>query len=1022
MSLSGLWKKMTGWQRSLLISTFSIALYALLGFIAVPHILQKQLVEQLSPITDRAVAVGEIKFNPFLLILSIKDFAIESKNPEQPIRLLAWKELYVDFEVSSLFHLAWTFKEVRWLEPKLYIELHEGGRFSFDDIIDRVSLGDEDSDTEVVEDAEAGIPAIRMEKFLLSDAAFRFKDESRDGDNLLVLSPISFAINGFSTEVDTEDANDYSLKLVGKKGGSLEWDGNFSLRPVSSKGRIKLSNIDLSQFVDFYKDQLNFTMPTALLSFETDYDLFNEPDWGVALTHGQYSIKDLKLVDNLGEQVLLELPELKVTGVNINSIQQQATIEKVSFKNSFAQLQQYKDGSLNIDRALDFSAFSVTEEAKTISQGDVALSELSSVSDSAIKADTTAIQSSAETKDWYWRVDEIEFESMVLDFEEQSQKNAVKMHLSDFNAVLKNLHSDSRENVAVSLQAKLNGAPLKITADGGLMPLSLRGGVDLDGFALQVVQPYVDPIAKVTINKGTVSISLKYAVSEAVDKESEASFDKIQISGNLSVDGLSIKGGRKNREVIAWRSMALTSFDFDVLENKLLVDVLSWSKPYIRAELLKDGSINFDKMLLPRKLDKNPKANAQGEDKGFVLSIKKQTIKNGKIYFADRTLSPNYVTSLDAISGYSTGISNVAGKASKLSLKAKVDGHAPVEIKGYANFMIEKPTLDMDILFKAVEMTSFTPYSGTYMGYKVKQGQISLTLNYSLKNDYLVGKNNIYINQFDFGDKVESEQATSLPVKLAVALLEDKNNKIDLDVDIEGDVNDPDFSVKGLIWKVLKNIVMKAISSPFSLLAGLAGSDDELNIVQFSAGSTVMSEEALARLAILSQALKDRPKLNLSVMGGVDPITDLAALKDQQLHVDVLMYLHEKGKKASKQGVLYQYPLPLDDKAVRKGFETLFASNISDEKSDALDKKLDLDRQDKTSEESSKIRFDVYMQALLALEVVEEQALIDLAYNRVLEVKKTLVDVNTIAAERIFITQADLSDAHSAAQVLLNLQ
>lgn len=1030
MSLPTLWKQMTRWQRSLLISTLSLGLYALLGFVVIPQVIQKQLVEQLSPITQRGVAVGEVSFNPFLLILSVKDFSVESKDPDQAIRLLEWQELYVDFELSSIFHLAWTFKEIRWQQPKVYLELQADGKFSFDDIAERLLQQATDEEEVIVESDSDGIPAIRMTRFVLSDAAFRLKDRSREGDNLLELSPISFVVDRFSTEADTDEANDYALKLVGQKGGSLEWDGAFSLRPVSSKGRLKLSNIDLTQFVEFYKDQLGFEMPTALLSFSTDYEVFQEPEWGVALSNGHYTIKDLKVYDKLNKASLLELPELAITGVSVNSIKQQALIEKISLKNTVLELEQYKSGSLNIDKALDFSAFEVVEEqvvpSNVSKSGVEQSSELVSEVDAVIESD---VQENAEnpnvkdlaSREWYWVINEAAVESLALNFKESSQATPVAIAVSEFNAVVKNIHSDSRENVTVVLQSKVNDALLDVTAAGTLIPVSLEGGVALKGLSLSVAQPYVDPIAKAKINKGSLSTSLTY-VLVASDAESSQAFKAMRLRGDLSIDDLSVKGGRKNRELLAWRSLALTSFDFDLLENNLLINLLSWDKPYVRTELLKDGSLNLENLLIEQKEEKESTAEASAVEKPFVLNIKKQSMKNGKIYFSDRTLTPNYVTSLDSISGYATGISNVAGKASKIDYMAKVDGHAPVKIIGVSNFMIEKPTLDMDILFKGVEMTSFTPYSGTYMGYKVKQGQITLTLDYLLKDDHLQGKNDIYINQFDFGDKVESEQATNLPVKLAVALLEDKSGKINIDMDIEGDVNDPDFSVKGLVWKVLKNVVVKAVSSPFSMLAGLGGDDEDLNVVVFAVGSTAISEEASKRLAVLAQALSDRPKLNLSVTGNVDVVTDLASLKERQVHQDVLQYLHQKGKKKSQDGVIYQYPLPLTDQYVKDGFKYIFKERISDEKADELDAALSVELEDKTSEQEIELRFNAYLQALLVLEVVEQQALVDLANDRALQVKKNLVDVNTIAAERIFIMRADVTNVDSESQALLNLQ
>ena len=1025
MSLPDLWSRMTRLQRSLLTSTLCIGLYALLGFVLVPNILQKQLVEQLAPLTDREVAVGEVHFNPFLMILSVKDFSIESKGEGQPYPFIQWQELYVDFELSSLFHWAWTFKEIRWHAPNVYVQLQQDGHFNFQDIIDRLSAESdvEQSVKEAAEEDEGQIPALRITSFVLSDASVRFKDNIRKGDNVLELSPISFSVNDFSTQLDNDAANDYALKIVGQKGGAFEWDGSFSLQPIESAGRLTLTDIDLSEFVDFYKDQLGFEMPTALLNFSTDYEVFQEPEWGVALSNGRYTINNLKLYDKKTEQKLLDLPLLDIEAVSVNSVKRKALIGKITLKNPTFELEQFKNGQLNIDSALDFSAFNAAdkdEEAKSVTVADSSLDLPTSAGNNEIKIASQG--ANAQENAWYWRINEFLIESLALNFKESSQAQAVEIKLSNFNGAIKNIHSDAREKAELSIQSDLNDGRLNVAAQGTLMPLSIEGMVDLKDFGLSVVQPYIDPIAKVAINKGSLSSSLTYALVTSA-KEGEG-FQRMQVQGDLSVDDLAIVDKQSKQKFLSWQSVKIKSLDFDVLENTLSINLLSVNKPYVHAELLQDGSNNLEKLLLENKavVEDDKEEQAAVPEKAFVINIKKQTLKDGKIYFADRTLTPNYITTIDAISGYSTGISNVSGKASEVNIKARVDGHAPVEITGLSNFMADKPMLDMDILFKGIEMSSFTPYSGNYVGYKVKQGQISLTLDYQLKNDRLMGKNHIYINQFDFGDKVKSDQAVNLPVKLAIALLEDSDKKINLDLNIEGDVNDPDFSIKGLLWKVLKNVIVKAVSSPFSLLAGLAGGGDDLNVVEFSEGRSFLQADAAARLEKLSKALKDRPKLNLAVIGSIDAVADVKALKELQLHKAVLLYLQGDGRRQMIDGTNYTVPLPLHDKYVRKGFKRLFDKRIDEETSDLLDAKVLAHSKGKSEEQLADLRFNIYLSELFVTEVVEPQTLLDLANNRALEVKRNLVDVNEVSAERIFISQGSAENFESGAQVLLDLQ
>lgn len=176
-----------------------------------------------------------------------------------------------------------------------------------------------------------------------------------------------------------------------------------------------------------------------------------------------------------------------------------------------------------------------------------------------------------------------------------------------------------------------------------------------------------------------------------------------------------------------------------------------------------------------------------------------------------------------------------------------------------------------------------TPYSGTFLGYVIDKGKLFLDLKYHIENKELKSENKVFLDQFTFGKKVESEQATNLPVRLAVALLKDRKGEIHLDLPVTGRTDDPKFSVWGVILQILKNLLVKAATSPLALLQSVFGGKEDFSAIHFTAGSSQLTEGEKDKIRKLAQALNDRPGLKLEVSGYVDRERDPEGFRNELL-------------------------------------------------------------------------------------------------------------------------------------------
>jgi hypothetical protein len=259
-------------------------------------------------------------------------------------------------------------------------------------------------------------------------------------------------------------------------------------------------------------------------------------------------------------------------------------------------------------------------------------------------------------------------------------------------------------------------------------------------------------------------------------------------------------------------------------------------------------------------------------------------IANGSANFADFWIQPNYAVSLQGLNGTVVGLSSNPKSRAKVALEGKVDRYAPARIGGEINLLSAALFTDMKVSFQGVEMNSVTPYSGRFAGYKIDKGKLSIDVSYHVENRKLEAKQRFVVDQLQLGEQVESPDAVHLPLRLAVALLKDRNGVIDLDLPLTGSLDDPQFRLGPIIWKAVVNLFTKIVTSPFTLLGSLFGGSEEMNLIDFQPGTTVLDATAQERITSLAKALKERPHLQLDIPASYSADVDGMALATEKLN------------------------------------------------------------------------------------------------------------------------------------------
>ncbi|WP_259764396.1 DUF748 domain-containing protein, partial [Pseudomonas protegens] len=402
---------------------------------------------------------------------------------------------------------------------------------------------------------------------------------------------------------------------------------------------------------------------------------------------------------------------------------------------------------------------------------------------------------------------------------------------------------------------------------------------------------------------------------------------------------------------------------------------------------------------------------APSSSKPLGIHIGKIAINDGSANFADLSLTPNFATAVQQLNGHIGTIDSRQAKPAEVDVKGKVDRYAPVTIKGSVNPFDPMAALDIATSFKRVELTTLTPYSGKFAGFRIRKGRLNLDLHYMITKGQLKAENKLVVEQLQLGEKVDSPDAVDLPIRLAVALLKDTDGKISIELPISGDLNNPQFSVMPIVWQTLRNLVLRAAQAPFKFIGGLVtgGDSEDLSSVSFAPGSSELSKESESALTTLAKALKERPTLRLEIEGTSAQSSDGPLIAEQRLEreyqYNYYKILQRRGDKVPAQASLLQ--VPEGEKAPL--LEGIYRTRLK-QQPPAEWTQLSRD------ERSAKLR-----EGLIKFWSGSDVLLRQLGQERASSIKDFLVDKGQLADDRVYFIDANLGQAESDGKVITPL-
>ena len=815
--------------------------------------------------------------------------------------------------------------------------------------------------------------SLDVDEIQLSGGKVTFSDLSRSKPFKTIFDPIEFKVDHFSNGKDKKTAYALSIKTEAKE--SINLEGDLLMDPLGAEGTLEIKSVPLKKYAPYYRDNLLFDVEDGRLDVSIRY---------------RYA---------KGEKE----PEISLPGVSV--VLSALRCKKADEKEDFLKIPTFsiKETELNMTKKeMKIGVFSTQKGElliKRLPNGDVNVLKL--IAPSPVPNQTTAKQPSPEQrpktpeKPWLLSLRNLNVDNYSVRVEDQTNSEPVTTAVKNLKVKVENFSTakNSKGRLALSLLLNEKGT-ISTTGTIGIEPMVADLKMDLKGIEIPPFQPYFSDKVNISVVGGAISTVGDLSFASTENKEMKVSY-----KGEAALTNFSTVDKVSGEDLLKFESLSFSDLNFGYVPLSVDIKGISLTNFYVRVSVDPQGKVNLQEIMKteePKQAPPPPPApQGKGEPapKAPPMNIKfgQITLQGGRIDVSDKSVKPEFSMNLSEMGGRVSGLSAEANTTADVELRGKLNEYTPLEVVGKINPLRDDLFVDLKARIKDLDLSPATPYSEKYVGYTIEKGKLSFDLSYLIAKRKLDSKNNIFIDQFTFGDKVESPKATKLPVKLAVALLKDRNGEIKLDLPVTGSLDDPKFSVWGVILKVLMNLITKAATSPFSLLGAALGGGEELSYIEFDYGRTTITEPNMKKIETVARALRDRPALKMDIEGHVDLERDREGLKqylfDRKLQVQKLNEMVKKGQPA----------IPADDVKIEKQeYEKYLKMAYKEEKFPKPKNFIGIAK-DLPAPEMEKL--------MLTHIEVNEGDLRTLASQRSMKAKEAILKSGQVESERVFILE-----------------
>lgn len=685
----------------------------------------------------------------------------------------------------------------------------------------------------------------------------------------LQASGIEASVDGLGSE--SGKAVPYTLALGLDTGERVETEGSVVLQPLVVEGKASASGLALQNWWWLAEPHLQANLLGGRLALQGGYrfDAAAGLD-GLKLSAVAATLESLKLAQRWDRREFLRVDSLKLADTAVDLGARRVTLGSVESDSGRVAVTRDRQGGLNL--------------ARLVAGGP-----------STAAAHQAPQRAEQDGKAWSVVLGRLAMRRWAASLVDAAAGRDGELHLSQLELAAEGFDTAGKGRGKVSLRTRVGKAgALALAGQLGLEPVGGQLRVDANRVGVLPAQPWFTDAINLIVTSGELS-----AKGDLGFELPERGPVRASWRGEATLGDFTAVTKEANEDLLRWKRLRAGGVDFVLEPLKVDVAEIALSGFYSRLVISPEGRLNLQDVLATG--DPSAAAPAVAEPASASgpppVRIGKIALDDGSVYFTDHFIRPNYSASLTELGG--TVGTLTPQTAGEVALRGKVAGTGSLEIAGSFNPLAPSLFLDLGASASEIDLPPTSPYSVKYLGYGIEKGKLSAKVHYTLRERRLEAQNKVVLDQLTFGEKVDSPTATKLPVLFAISLLKDRNGVIDVEMPIGGSLDDPEFSVGGLVLRMIFNLIGKVVTAPFTLLAGLGGSSADLSQVAFAAGSAQLDAAASRQLEVLAKALAERPALRLDLAGRADPVADREALLRTAL---LRLVKAEKAREAGRTG------------------------------------------------------------------------------------------------------------------------
>lgn len=837
----------------------------------------------------RIAFVQPPKAKPALVVsgtTSVRDLAVELDG--QPV--LSWERLDAVVDAVDVFGRTARVRSLKATRPEVRVRRDRAGGLNLATALPASPPPDPGTSKEpaargapfVVEIAEAG----------LVGGTVRFEDLALSRPFRAVLGDVAVTAKGLSTAPGTKASVEASA--TSDAGETVRHAGTLSIEPLAAEGEIAFAGIPLKRYGAYLDGVARVEVDDGVLDLRTRFRHAAGPEAGTALTDLSATLASPRFRRRGEKEPFFSAPAVAVTGVSVDAGRRALAIGDLSSAKGTLAVVREADGSVDLATLL-------------------------------VPSPPGAPPSPA----WDVTAARLALDDYTVRIADRHGSRRSRFAITKGSLGLEGFSTARGARAALALGFGVDGtgrASLKGAV--GLDPVFADLAVDVTGIDLVPLEPYVLPGLKLTLAHGTLSGAGRLTAGAGADGRVAAGY-----AGSVLVAGLRTIDPATALDFLRWETLSVEGLQVSSSPASLEAARLAVSDLACDLTIEADGTVNLRRVAgavpppaeggaarspaaeggapplaleLPEPAAAHapapaPRGEPASAGEAVPVRIGSVTLQGGSVGLTDRLVTPSYSATLTELGGSVNGLSSEAGTVAQLDLRGRLAGHSPIQLTGSINPLAASAFADVKATFSDVDLPAFTPYSGKYVGYAIARGKLTMEVRYKLQDRRLTAQNRFLVDRLELGEKIESKDATKLPVKLAVSLLKDENGLIDLDLPVQGSLDDPKFRIGKVVLQILGNLIAKAATAPFALLGKLfGGKGEELSTVDFADGRDALDETATRKLDALAKALLDRPALRLEATGRFSAEADLEGLRrlrfERKVKVRKLAALAKKGE------------------------------------------------------------------------------------------------------------------------------